>query len=128
MFTCVIRYTVDPDKLDALEQYARAWIRLIERYGGTHHGYFVPGGDKEEFPDPTFSFPGLGKPGPENTAFALFSFPDIAAYDAYRAAVAADPDCQEATRRFEQSRCFSAYERHFLKPIFREKAPPAPHP
>lgn len=66
MFTCFIRYDVAPDKLKEFEDYARTWISLIEKYGGTHHGYFIPGGGKELFPDATFSFPGLGKDGPAN--------------------------------------------------------------
>ena len=36
--TCQIRYTLDLDKLDAFETYARTWIVLVERYGGIHHG------------------------------------------------------------------------------------------
>jgi hypothetical protein len=29
MFTCCIRYTVDPNKLDEFREYARSWITLI---------------------------------------------------------------------------------------------------
>ena len=43
MFTCFIRYEIEPGKLDAFKEYARAWIVLIRKYGGTHHGYFIPG-------------------------------------------------------------------------------------
>lgn len=42
MFTCCIRYTVDLDKLDEFREYARSWISLIRKYGGVHHGYFIP--------------------------------------------------------------------------------------
>jgi hypothetical protein len=119
MFTCVIRYDVDLDQLDAFEEYAHAWIALISKYGGTHHGYFVPGREADAFPSATFSFPGLGRNAPPNVAFALFSFPDVAAYDAYRAAVERDPACHAATARFKATKCFSGYERSFLRPIFR---------
>jgi NIPSNAP len=122
MFTCFIRYFVDPNKLDELEEYARAWIPLIEEYGGTHHGYFIPGRSADDFPDASFSFPGLGKNGPDNIAVALFSFPDRATYDTYRKAVALDPRCKAATERFNETKCFSAYERNFLKPIFPKDA------
>ena len=44
--TCQIRYTLDLSKLSAFESYARTWIVLIERYGGTHHGYFNPRASK----------------------------------------------------------------------------------
>ena len=43
MITCFLRYTINPDKLADFEHYARVWMRLIEKYGGTHYGYFVPG-------------------------------------------------------------------------------------
>lgn len=118
MFTCVIRYRVEPGKLAEFREYAHAWIGLIRRYGGTHHGYFVPGAPEDIFPDPTFSFPGLGAAAPPDVAFALFSFPSVEAYDAYRAAVAEDDDCKAATARFNETRCFSSYERAFLTPIF----------
>ena len=55
---------------------------------------------------------------PPDVAFALFSFPSVEAYDAYRAAVAEDDACKAATARFNETRCFSGYERSFLTPIF----------
>jgi hypothetical protein len=118
LFTCVIRYRVAPGKLAEFREYAQAWIGLIRKYGGTHHGYFVPAADDHRLPDPAFSFPGLGVAAPADVAFALFSFPDVAAYDHYRAAVAEDEACKAATARFDETRCFSAYERSFLVPIF----------
>ena len=121
MFTCVIRYAVDLDNLDGFRAYARAWIGLIEKYGGTHHGYFVPAEPEDELPDPTFSFPGLGKQGADNVGYALFSFPDVAAYEAYRKEVSSDPGCIAATKRFNAAPCFTGYERNFLIPIFRDE-------
>lgn len=118
MFTCCIRYVVDPNKLSEFEEYARSGISLIEDYGGTHHGYFVPGTHTETFPDATFSFPGLGKNGPDNVAYALFSFPDLETYDSYREGVSKDDRCKTTTERFNETKCFSSYERNFLKPIF----------
>jgi hypothetical protein len=118
VFTCVIRYRVEPAKLAEFRDYAHAWIGLIRKYGGTHHGYFVPGADEDSLPDPTFSFPGLGAPAPADVAIALFSFPSVEAYDAYRAAVAEDEGCKAATTRFNEAPCFSSYERSFLTPIF----------
>jgi alkanesulfonate monooxygenase SsuD/methylene tetrahydromethanopterin reductase-like flavin-dependent oxidoreductase (luciferase family) len=118
MFTCVIRYRVEPGKLAEFREYAQAWLGLIRRHGGTHHGYFVPASDPAGLPDPSFSFPGLGAAGSPDAAFALFSFPDVDAYDRYRAAVAQDDDCKAATVRFNETRCFSGYERWFLTPMF----------
>jgi hypothetical protein len=117
MFTCVIRYTVEPDRLDELRAYAHSWIELIRKYGGEHHGYFIPPRD-EEVPNATFSFPGLGVAAPPNVAYALFSFPSVAAYERYRREVAEDAECAAATARFNERPCFSRYERSFLIPMF----------
>lgn len=35
-------YKTDPDKVDSLEVYTKAWIPLVEWSGGTHHGNFLP--------------------------------------------------------------------------------------
>ena len=40
MITCVVDYVIDPNKVEAFERFARAWITLVNRHGGTHHGYF----------------------------------------------------------------------------------------
>jgi hypothetical protein len=117
MFTCVIRYTVEPGRLDELRAYARTWMALIEKYGGQHHGYFMPP-DGEEVPDAAFSFPGRGVTAPPNVAYALFSFPSVQAYERYRAEVANDPECRAATERFEARPWFTRYERSFLIPMF----------
>lgn len=117
MFTCVIRYTVEPGRLDELRAYAHSWIALIRKYGGEHHGYFVPPND-ERVPDAAFSFPGRGVEAPPNIAYALFSFPSVEAYERYRADVKGDPECAAATKHFEERPWFSRYERSFLIPMF----------
>ncbi len=118
MFTCVIRYVVDLDRLSDFEEYACSWIELIEKYGGTHHGYFLPDVPLEAKPDASFSFPELGTEGPNNIAVALFSFPDVRTYDAYRLRVADDKLCIATTARFNESQPFLSYERNFLRPVF----------
>lgn len=117
MFTCIIRYTVEPDRRDDFEAYARSWIGLIRKYGGTHHGYFVPPRSTGDVPSATFSFPGLGVDAPPNIAYALFTFPSIDAYERYRHDVKADPECAAATARFNEQPSFTGYERSFLVPI-----------
>ena len=116
MITCFIRYTIDQNKLDDFEDYARVWMRLIEKYGGTHLGYFLP--DKDA-PTATFSFPGIGEAGPDNVAVALFSFPNLETYETYRRDVATDPECDAVTAHYEKSKCFTKYERTFMKPVSR---------
>jgi hypothetical protein len=118
MFTCFIRYNVEPGKLAEFCEYARAWIALIEKYGGKHHGYFVPGTDADDLPNPAFSFPGLGTEGPPNVAVALFSFATVEAYERYRTVVSDDELCKAVTARFDETRCFTSYERTFLVPMF----------
>jgi len=117
LITCFIRYTINPEKLADFEQYARTWMRLIEKYGGTHHGYFVPG---QTPPNSSFSFAGIGEEGPPNIAVALFSFPNAEAYDEYRRDVAGDPDCLAEARHRNDTQCFTSYERTFLRPVTRD--------
>jgi hypothetical protein len=37
-----VRYVIDPYQLTEFEAYAKAWLGIVERLGGTHHGYFLP--------------------------------------------------------------------------------------
>ena len=99
MVTCTLRYTIDPRKLDAFEAYARVWIALVNRMGGTHHGYFLP------------------HEGPNNIAHAMFSFASLAAYETYRGQMADDPDCQRAYALAEETGCILSYERSFTRPV-----------
>ena len=117
MITCFIRYTLDPEKLSEFEHYARTWTRLIEKYGGTHYGYFVP---DQSPPVASFSFADIGEEGPPNTAIALFSFPAVEAYEIYRRDVADDPECLAATRDREHTQCFTKYERTFMNRVPRD--------
>jgi hypothetical protein len=115
LITCYLRYVVSPDKLTDFEHYARLWVRLVEKFGGTHHGYFLPG----ESPSAAFSFPGVGEEGPSNVAIALFSFPGLDEYETYRQKAAHDAECRAATAYYEQTKCFIKYERSFMRPLTR---------
>ena len=42
MITCYLRYEIDPFKTREFETYGKMWIPLVNRLGGTHHGYFLP--------------------------------------------------------------------------------------
>ena len=114
--TCQIRYQLDMTKLTEFEAYARAWIILIERYGGTHHGYFMPHTAPE---GARISFPQVGHDGPADVAIALFTFPDERAYLRYRQLVADDPDCPAAEALYRDTKCFISYERLFLAQVER---------
>ncbi len=112
--TCQIRYTLDLSQLDAFESYACTWISLIERYGGTHHGYFIPRSNPDQV---GASFPGLGYDGPTNIAVAMFTFADEDSYRLYRNRVATDPECLSAAALVRETGCFTRYERLFLHPV-----------
>ena len=114
--TCQIRYTLDLNKLSAFETYARTWTVLVERYGGIHHGYFIP----RVTPDGVrMSFPELGYDGPVNVAVAMFTFPEEESYRRYRDMVAADPECRSAAALGRKTGCFTRYERLFLEAVAR---------
>ena len=112
--TCQIRYTLNLAQLDAFKTYAQTWISLIERYGGIHHGYFIPRATPYGV---GLSFPGLGYDGPTDVAVAMFSFPDEESYRLYRDRVATDPECLSATALVRETGCFTRYERLFLQPV-----------
>ena len=59
--TCQIRYTLNPSEWEAFTAYAQLWVGLVERYGGTHLGYYIPC----DAPSGTqISFPCVGQSGP----------------------------------------------------------------
>ena len=100
MITCYLRYVIDPYKLKEFEHYAKLWIPMVVRLGGTHHGYFMP------------------HEGANNIALALFSFPSLAAYEEYRGKIPGDAECQAALDYAEETRCILSYERSFMRPVF----------
>ena len=100
MITCYLRYVIDPYKSAEFEQYAKMWIPLVNRFGGIHHGYFLP------------------HEGANNIGIALFSFPSLAAYEEYRAKIRQDTECQTAFQYAEETRCIMSYERSFMQPVF----------
>ncbi len=42
MITCYVQYELNPSKIPEFEEYARLWVPLVEKFGGTHHGYYLP--------------------------------------------------------------------------------------
>lgn len=105
MVTCYLRYTLDPRKTAAFEVYARLWIPLVERFGGIHHGYFLPHESANDL------------------AVALFSFPSLAAYERYQTEAREDEACQAAYRHAAETRCIVRYERSFLRPVLEGRLP-----
>ncbi len=105
MVTVFLRYVLDPHKLAEFEHYGRLWIPLVERFGGRHHGYFMP------------------SEGANNIALALFTFPSLASYEQYRTDSMKDADCLAAFAYAEKTRCILSYERSFFRPVFEGGAP-----
>jgi hypothetical protein len=99
--TVFIRYQLDPFRRDAFETYAKRWLDIIPNHGGDPIGYWMP------------------HEGTNNIAFALISFPSLAAYEAYRARLRAD-DAGRATFQFaEEGKFILAEERTFLRQVER---------
>ena len=104
-----IRYTIDPHKADDFEAYARRWMMgIIRRCGGEPLGYFVP---KK----------GFG--GANNMAFALIGFESLAAYEAYRGKLLADPEAQENFSAAKESRCILFEERSYFERLGEDNHP-----
>ncbi|MEU3459572.1 NIPSNAP family protein [Streptomyces sp. NPDC006733] len=99
MITIHLKYEIDADKLAEFEEYGRRWVRLVNQFGGTHHGYFLP------------------SEGDSDIAYALFSFPGFAEYEQYRKDSMSDPECLETLKLAQDSGCIKRYERRFLRPL-----------
>jgi hypothetical protein len=97
--TCCIRYVLDPFKRDAFEEYARRWASIIPRCGGDLVGYFMP------------------HEGTNNIALALISCDSLAAYEAYRTRIFADPDSMANLRFAQEERFILSEERTFLRGV-----------
>lgn len=100
MVTCYIKYIIDPDKVKEFEQYAKLWIPLVNKFGGQHHGYFLP------------------SEGANNIALALFTFDSLAEYEVYRKDSFQDSECLAAFEFAKKTKCVMSYERSFLRPVF----------
>jgi len=73
MITCFIRYRINPAKKDQFIQYARNWGEAIPRCGADLIGYFAP------------------HEGSSTLAYGVYNIESLAAYEAYRARLSADP-------------------------------------
>jgi len=100
LVTCYLNYVIDPYKAKEFEHYAKLWIPLVNKFGGTHHGYFLP------------------SEGANNKALALFSFPSLAEYEEYRVKSLADEECISAFKYAEDTMCILSYDRSFFRPLF----------
>jgi len=97
--TVFIRYQLDPHKRDDFEKYARDWLRIIPKCGADLVGYWMP------------------HEGTNTVAYALISFPSLAAYEAYRTRVKADSEGEENFAFAQKERFILSEERTFLRQV-----------
>jgi hypothetical protein len=97
--TCFIRYEIDPFQIDAFRAYAEHWGRIIPRCGGHLVGYFVP------------------SEGTNYEAWGLIAFSSLAAYEAYRMRLRADPEGRANFERAQRERFILREQRSFTEVV-----------
>jgi hypothetical protein len=97
--TCFIRYQLDPFRRDAFRAYARRWLAIIPRCGGELTAYYLPW------------------EGTNDIAWGLISFESLAAYEAYRARLKADPEARQNFAFAQSERFILREERTFLENV-----------
>ncbi len=103
MITCFIRYRIDPARPELFRRYARGWGEAIPRYGADLVGYFAP------------------HEGSSTLAYGVYHVESLAAYEAYRARLAADPIGRDNYAFAMRERFLLGEERRFLKRVDREE-------
>jgi hypothetical protein len=99
MIACFIRYEIDPFKTAEFARYAQAWGEAIPRAGARLIGYFGP------------------HEGSATVAYGAYAIDNLAAYEAYRAALKADPAGQENFALAQRERFIRSEDRLFMKPL-----------
>ena len=97
MLTCIIRYEIDPFAREKFATYARNWGEAIPRCGADLVGYFGP------------------HEGSTTTAYGIYHIENLAAYEAYRTRLAADPLGPENYAFSRRERFILKEDRLFLK-------------
>ena len=97
--TCFIRYQIDPFQRAAFAEYARNWGRIIPSCGGHLIGYFLP------------------HEGSNDIAWGLIAFDSLAAYEAYRERLKADPDGRKNFAFAQERRFILREERSFVQVV-----------
>lgn len=100
MITTMITYEIDQRKVPDFERFAIGWIPIVKRFGGQHHGCFLP------------------SEGASDVAYVLFSFPSLADYEFFRDAFPEQPEAKELMRISSESACIKRWDRTFLRPSF----------
>ena len=96
MLTCIIRYQIDPTKQAQFRQHARNWGKAIPRNGAELIGYYAP------------------HEGSSTLAYGIYNIESLAAYEAYRARLAADPLGRENYEYAQKERFILREDRTWL--------------
>lgn len=97
MLTCIIRYDIDPTKKSMFEEYSQRWGQAIPRCGADLVGYFAP------------------HEGSSSLAYGIYHVASLAAYESYRARLAADPLGRENYQFAQREGFIRNEERTWLK-------------
>ncbi|HEU4986222.1 MAG TPA: NIPSNAP family protein [Rhizobiaceae bacterium] len=95
--TCFIRYEIEPSGKADFEHYARNWGQAIPRCGADLIGYFAP------------------HEGSATTAYGVYNIDNLAAYEDYRARLAADPLGRENYEFAQMKKFIRREDRIFLR-------------
>jgi hypothetical protein len=105
MITCFIRYEIDPFQREAFARYAQAWGQAIPRCGADLIGYYAP------------------HEGSATLAYGIYNIESLAAYEAYRARLAADPQGRENYEFAKRERFIIKEDRTFVRLVSTPHAP-----
>lgn len=105
MLTCIIRYHIDPARPELFAEYARNWGQAIPRCGADLVGYFAP------------------REGSTTLAYGIYTIPSLAAYETYRARLAADPLGRENYEMARRERFILREDRTWLTCVSRPHGP-----
>ncbi len=97
MITCFIQYQIDPAKRAQFEEYSRRWGEAIPQCGADLVGYFSP------------------HEGSSTLAYGVYNIESLAAYETYRATLAAHPLGKENYNFAQRERFILKEDRTFLK-------------
>jgi hypothetical protein len=99
MFTLCIRYTLDPNRIEAFRTYVENEDAVIRRSGGRIAGYYMP----TEFA------------GPTNIGYGLIEFASLDEYERYRQVLADDATHRINVADVKASGAILSMERSFIR-------------
>ena len=99
MITCFIRYRIDPFRRAQFAEYARNWGQAIPRCGADLIGYYAP------------------HEGSNVVGYGVYNIESLAAYEAYRGRLAADPLGRENYELAQRERFILREDRLFLENV-----------